>query len=176
MPIHDNDLVYRRDDDHRPYPEVVKENNKLLKILIEEVRELKLMIKKENPSITEPTDEDRDFGDMPPINLCGKREEELNAKIENPPPGKTEVVAGTASQSATCEESNRQNVEVSSGTVLVGEGIKVNVMSDEEIAHRIMAGEPIPTPNSSGIEGRKPYPFPWGGTYGGKKETTNADA
>lgn len=161
----DNGLVYRRDDDHRPYPEVVKENNKLLKILIEEVRELKLMMKKANPSITEPTAEDRDFGDMPPINLCGKREEELNAKIENPPPGKTEVVAGTASQPATCEESNRQNVEVSSGTVLVGEGIKINVMSDEEIAHRMMAGEPTPTPNSSGIEGRKPYPFPWGGIY-----------
>lgn len=160
----DNGLVYRRDDDHRPYPEVVKENNRLLKILLEEVKNLQEKIDRMSHS-TEQTAEDRDFGDMPPINLCGKREEELNAKIENPPPGKTEVVAGTASQSATCEESNRQNVEVSSGTVLVGEGIKINVMSDEEIAHRMMAGEPTPTPNSSGIEGRKPYPFPWGGTY-----------
>lgn len=161
----DNGLVYRRDDDHRPYPEVVKENNKLLKILLEEVKNLQEKIDRMSHS-AEPKAEDRDFGDMPPINLCGnKREEELNAKIENPPPGKTEVVAGTASQSATCEESNRQNVEIPSGTVLVGEGIKVNVMSDEEIAHRMMAGEPTPTPNSSGIEGRKPYPFPWGGIY-----------
>ena len=160
----DNGLVYRRDDDHRPYPEVVKENNKLLKILLEEVKNLQEKIDMmSHPA--EQTAEDRDFGDMPPVNLCGNRDDELNAKIENPPPGKTEVVAGTASQSATYEESNRQNVEISSGTVLVGEGIKVNVMSDEEIAHRMMAGEPTPTPNSSGIEGRKPYPFPWGGIY-----------
>ena len=161
----DNGLVYRRDDDHRPYPEVVKENNKLLKILLEEVKNLQEKIDMmSHPA--EQTAEDRDFGDMPPVNLCGNRDDELNAKIENPPPGKTEVVAGTASQSATCEESNRQNVEISSGTVLVGEGIKVNVMSDEEIAHRMMAGEPTPTPKtSSGLEGRKPYPFPWGGIY-----------
>lgn len=162
----DNGLVYRRDDDHRPVNEVVKENNRLLKILLEEVKNLQEKIDRMSHS-AEPTAEDRDFGDMPPVNLCGNRDEELNAKIETTPPGKTaEVVAGTASQSATCEESNRQNVEVSSGTVLVGEGIKVNVMSDEEIAHRMMAGEPTPTPKtSSGLEGRKPYPFPWGGIY-----------
>ena len=162
----DNGLVYRRDDDHRPVNEVAKENNRLLKILLEEVKNLQERIDRMVHS-GEPTAEDRDFGDMPPVNLCGNRDEELNAKIETPPPGKTEVVAGTASQSATCEESNRQNVEVSSGSLVIpGEGIKVNVMSDEEIAHRMMAGEPTPTPKtSSGLEGRKPYPFPWGGIY-----------
>ena len=115
----DNGLVYRREDDHRPVNEVAKENNRLLKILLEEVKKLQEKIDRMSHS-AEPTAEDRDFGDMPPVNLCGNRDEELNAKIENPPPGKTEVVAGTASQSATYEESNRQNVEVSSGTVLVG--------------------------------------------------------
>ena len=114
MPMFNNDLVYRKDDDHRPPAEITKETNKLVKELIDR------------------------------IEVIEKRLNNLDAVGE---------------------------MNVNMKTIL-------RILLQNEVEKRNDVTEELPEiPKSPAtLEGRKPYPFPWGGTYGGKKETTNADA